>query len=75
MKKLFLTLNDKNGNEIFSDFIEHIDACKHNTIGTHKLPCEANVIRIPFVMDHILVLRDILCIYYENGLFAEITRK
>jgi hypothetical protein len=75
-KKLHLTIFNSQHEEVFSDFICHIDAVdSHTNVYTKENHSEADVIRIPFELSHIQVQDGKINLYYENLLYAEIVRK
>jgi hypothetical protein len=75
-KKLHLTLVNSNNDEIFSDFIAHIDAVDSHTVCYKKVNfSEADVIRLPYDITCWTVKNGIIEIYYNNGLTAIIIRK
>jgi len=62
--------------EIFSDFIENIDAVDSHTCIYPKIKySEADVIRLPFNLRFVHVINGSVVLYYENGVHAEIIRK
>jgi hypothetical protein len=62
--------------EIFSDFIENIDAVDSHTCIYPKIKySEADVIRLPFNLRFINVLNGSVMLFYDNGVHAEIIRK
>jgi hypothetical protein len=62
--------------ELFSDFIENIDAVDSHTCIYPKIKySEADVIRLPFDLKWISVINGSIVLYYENGVYAEIARK
>lgn len=75
MKRLFITLKDRAGNEIYCDYLCNIDACKSYTI-FYKFPFnESDVMRIPFELEYVTILSGVVRLNYANGLQAEIIRK
>lgn len=62
--------------EIFSDFIENIDAVdSHTCIYPQVSYSEADVIRLPFNLKSYGISNGVVFLNYENGVYAEITRK
>lgn len=62
--------------EIFSDFIAHIDAVDSHTVCYDKVNfSEADVIRLPFDLKFIYIADGKVTLYYGNDLYAEIIRK
>lgn len=75
-RKLFITLYNGLNEEIFSDFIENIDAVDSHTIIYPKVKySEADVIRLPFNLRFINVWDGKVRLFYDNGVHAEITRE
>ena len=61
--------------EIFSDYIENIDAVDSHTVIYPKVKySESDVFRIPFNLNSIFVGQGSVILHYENGLDAEIVR-
>jgi len=76
MHSLFITLYNGMDEEIFSDFIEHIDGVdSHVCIYPKVKYSEADVIRLPFQLSYILIRPGKVCLFYDNGVYAEIIRK
>jgi len=64
------------GEEIFSDFIENIDAVDSHTIVYPKVKySEADVIRLPFDLDSVYIEDGSVFLFYANGVYAQINRK
>lgn len=76
VKKLYITVANEDDEEIFSDFIENIDAVDSHTCIYPKVKySEADVIRLPFNLLSVQVRSGSVFLYYDNGIHAEIIRK
>ena len=76
MRKLFITLLNVENEEIFSDFIENIDAVDSHTVIYSKVNySEADVIRLPFNLRFISIKDGAVRLHYDNGVYAQIIRK
>ena len=75
-RKLFITLYNGLHEEIFSDFIENIDAVdSHTNIYPKVKYSEADVIRLPFNLRFFTIRDGVVSLHYDNGVYAEIIRK
>jgi hypothetical protein len=76
MRRLYLTIKNPFGHRIFSDFIENIDSVESHTVIYRKDKyLAANIIRMPFNISSISLLKGIVIMRYDNGLCIEIIRK
>ena len=76
MKRLYITLRNEEGYEIFSDFIQNIDAVNsHTCIYPRSTHSESRVIRIFYDLLSFYIKDGIVLLYYQGGLFAEVTRR
>jgi hypothetical protein len=75
-RKLFIVLVNGLGEEIFSDYLEHIDAVDSHTCIYPKIKySEADVIRLPFNLGSVQVFDGAVYLNYDNGIRAKIIRK
>lgn len=76
MKQLFITVFNPEHEELFSDFISHIDAVDSHTIIYHKTNySEADVLRLYYDLNYIYIAEGKVILYFKGGLYAEIIRK